>query len=183
MTVALSRFNFRDGGGLPTIDGHRLRCGVLYRSEGPANFRAEHHQELAALHIRLICDLRAQSERSAAPNDWSATARILNLDLTNDLRAKPNEAVTLRDDPTEAGVRTAMKLNYSAIPGAFHSRWPELIDSLIGGETPLLVHCTAGKDRTGVLVALLLRLVGVPHEEVVADYCRSAVYGRNLRLG
>jgi protein-tyrosine phosphatase len=182
MTTALSKLNFRDVGGYATSDGRRIKRGMLYRSEGPASFNSAHRSELAQLQVRSICDLRSPAERVAAPNDWTGTARLFNLGLTNDLRSKPGAGGELRDDPTESGVRAAMLLNYSQIPAALHPYWRDLTDSLIEGETPLLIHCTAGKDRTGVLVALLLELLGVPHDTVVADYQASSVFGTNLRL-
>jgi len=184
MTKALSLLNFRDLGGLPAAGGRHLRYGVLYRSEGPANFAAVHRQELAELDFRLICDLRAEVERNAAPNDWSATARLLNIDVTNDLRSETNEGWSaLRDDPTAAGAQAAMKMNYAAIPGALHPYMRAMIAAIAGGETPALIHCTAGKDRTGVLVALLLEFLGVGRQAILADYLLSDVFGKNLRLG
>jgi protein-tyrosine phosphatase len=184
MTVALSLLNFRDLGGLSTEDGRRLRPGVLYRSEGPASFKDDHRRELTELKIRLVCDLRADVERRVAPNDWTTTARLLNLDVTNDLRTETNEGWNaLRHDPSEAGARKAMSTNYAAIPGAIQPHWVALIDAIIEGETPVLVHCTAGKDRTGVLVALLLLLLGVPRQDAIRDYLRSDVFGKNLRVG
>ena len=184
MTAHLSRLNFRDLGGLPAEAGRHVRFGVLYRSEGPASFAAEHRSELVELDFRLICDLRADVERQAAPNDWIDTARVLNLDITNDLRTQTNEGWTaLKHDPSEEGARAAMKLNYSAIPGALLPHLPALIAALAGGQLPALLHCTAGKDRTGVLVAVLLKMLGVNHNAIVADYLRSDVFAKNLRLG
>ncbi len=71
MTERLSRLNFRDLGGLLATGGRHLRFGVLYRSEGPARFEAGHRKELAQLDFKLICDLRTDFEREAAPNDWT----------------------------------------------------------------------------------------------------------------
>ncbi len=184
MTEALSRLNFRDLGGLPASDGRHVRYGVLYRSEGPASFDFEHRQELSLLDFRLVCDLRAEVERQAAPNDWCGTARLLELDITNDLRAQGDaDWAALRDDAGGAAALSAMKANYAAIPGALHPYMGTLVGALLDGGTPALLHCTAGKDRTGVLVALLLTVLGVEREAVLADYLRSDVFGRNLRLG
>ena len=183
MTEALSRLNFRDLGGLPAGKGGVIRHGLLYRNEGPASLTEDHRRELVALGIRLVCDLRADVERDAAPNDWT-TARLFNLDITNDLRTETSEGwAALRDDPSAAGARQAMRTNYAAIPGALLPHLSTFVDAILAGETPVLMHCTAGKDRTGVLVALLLLLLGVPDEHVVVDYLRSDVFARNLRLG
>ncbi len=183
MTEALSQLNFRDVGGMPTDDGGILKPGLIYRSEGPASFEAIHRAELGALGIRLVCDLRADTERSKDPNDWSDTARLLNLDVTADLRVQTNDGwMTLKDDPTPDAARKALTDNYAAIPGAILPHLYELIEAIVAGETPVLVHCTAGKDRTGVLMALLLQALRVPREVVVADYQRSDVFAKNLRV-
>jgi protein-tyrosine phosphatase len=183
MTVALSRLNFRDLGGLPAAGGV-LRQGALFRSEGPASFLQDHHAELEALGIRLICDLRTAVERDAAPHRWPHAARTLHLDLTNDLRSEANEGwAALRTDPSEAGALRAMTLNYVAMPAALHPQLAALADALLDAGLPALIHCTAGKDRTGVLIALLLRLLGASREAVLADYLRSDVFAANLRLG
>ncbi len=183
MIKALSSLNFRDLGGLPAADGRRLRYDMIYRSEGPGSFSAEHRRELRALDIRFICDLRSEVERRTAPNDWNETGRLLHFDVTSDLRTATNQGwSSLRNDPSEDGAKTAMKANYMAIPTALHPRIVPLIDAIIDRETPVLIHCTAGKDRTGVLVALLLALLEVPYEDIVCDYLRSDVFAKNLRL-
>jgi len=117
MTVALSRLNFRDLGGMRAADGRFVRHGAIYRSEGPASFLEQHRAELAELDIRLICDLRADVERAPAPNDWSASGRLLNMEISNDLRVATNEGwAALRHDPSEAGAIRAMTANYEAMP-------------------------------------------------------------------
>lgn len=183
MTEALSKLNFRDIGGLPTADGGVLRPGLIYRSEGPASFASVHHEELAALGIRLVCDLRAGSERDKNPNDWAGTARLMNLDITADIRVQTNEGwMALQHDPTPEAARRALIANYGAMPAAIRPFLKDLVEAVVSGETPVLVHCTAGKDRTGVLMALLLTVVGVGADVVVADYRRSDVFAQNLRL-
>ena len=183
MTEALSKLNFRDVGGMPTENGGALKSGMIYRSEGPASFQEVHRKELAALAIRLVCDLRADTERNKDPNDWTETARFLNLDVTNDLRVETNDGWrTLKNDPTPEGARNALNGNYAAIPAAIRPHLKSLIDAIVDGETPVLVHCTAGKDRTGVMMAILLMALGVPHDVILADYQRSDVFAQNLRI-
>lgn len=183
MTEALSKLNFRDIGGLPTSDGGVVRPGIIYRSEGPASFEPVHREELAALNFRLVCDLRSEGERDKDPNDWAAAARLLNLDVTADLRVKTNNGwELLKHDQSPAAMTRALTENYASIPAALLPHLAHLVESIVDGETPLLVHCTAGKDRTGVMIALLLRAVGVPENIVAADYERSDVFGKNLKL-
>jgi protein-tyrosine phosphatase len=183
MTEALSKLNFRDVGGLPTQNGSALRPGLIFRSEGPASFDQSHRDELAALHLKLICDLRSDIEREAAPNDWAGSTRLLNLSVTDELRSDPGKAwkELLARDPSAEAVKRSYLRTYAAIPGALLPNLRELIEAIADGETPVLIHCTAGKDRTGVLMAILLKALQVPEEVVVADYLRSGVYAENLR--
>lgn len=182
MTIALSRLNFRDIGGLPTIHGGQVRPGILFRSEGPASFFAEHHAELVALGFRAVADLRSEMERDKAPHDWcGADCRILDLDMNTDLRAQGEDMwMTLGRDPTQARAIAVMTHNYGLMPQAFLPHVAPMVDALLAGDTPMLVHCTAGKDRTGVVVALVLDLLGVPRDVIDADYRKSDVFGQNL---
>jgi protein-tyrosine phosphatase len=183
MTETLSRLNFRDVGGLPTADGSTLRSGLIFRSEGPASFEQSHRDELAELGIKLVCDLRSDTERDASPNDWAGSARLLNVNVSDELRSDPGKAwkALLEADPSAAAVKRSYLRTYAAIPGALLPRLRELIEAIADGETPALIHCTAGKDRTGVLMAILLKALQVPDDGVVADYLRSDVFAQNLR--
>jgi protein-tyrosine phosphatase len=184
MTIALSRLNFRDIGGLRTSDGQTVRPGLIYRSEGPASFLDDHRAELLDLHIGTVCDLRSAGERSAAPNDWCGPdCQVLNLDMNTDLRAQGKDIwESLRNSPTSETARAVMRENYRMMPAAIQPHLPLVVDALLEGRVPLLVHCTAGKDRTGVVIAILLLLVDVPLEDILKDYSRSDVFGENMRI-
>jgi protein-tyrosine phosphatase len=175
---ALSTLNFRDVGGI-AVRGGVLRQGVLYRCEGPAKFDDAQRAALRALGLRVICDLRSTPEIRSAPNDWVEGARLMNLDIVADLRAQSNSAwAVMRDSPSAEGARRTMAINYRAMPQAFARHLPAFVDAFIGGDTPMLVHCTAGKDRTGVLVALLLQLLGADDEDIRRDYLLSECFGK-----
>src|SRR3546814_9409940 len=75
--------------------------------------------------------------------------------------------------------RSAMLVNYRDMPRALLPHLHLLIEAIIAGEMPMLVHCTAGKDRTGVTIAVLLLALGVSREDVVRDYLRSDVFADN----
>ena len=183
MVRELAKLNFRDIGGLPTSNGSEVRSGVIFRSEGPASFQPTHERELNALGIRLICDLRADTERQKSPNAWAPDARLLNIDINSDVRVSPGHLLeTLGPDRSVEALRQASMKNYAATARALRPRVHELVQAIVAGERPALVHCTAGKDRTGVLVALILEALGVPEKVVIADYMRSDVYAQNLRL-
>jgi protein-tyrosine phosphatase len=176
--------NFRDLGGLRARSGQVVKKGVIYRSEGPANYSAVHRGELAALGIRTVCDLRSENERAADPNDWCGPAcRVLHLSMNTDLRARDDAAwESFRSDPSLENTRLVMMQAYALMPAALSLHWPLITDAIAAGETPLILHCTAGKDRTGVAIALLLDLLQIPPEEIIADYAKSDIFGENMRI-
>ena len=184
MTETALRLNFRDLGGLPTRPGGRTRHGVLFRSEGPKNFVGEHRDGLRGIGFRAIFDLRSAGERAEAPHDWlDADCAWLHCDMNQDLRAAGRtEWERLRDTDDAAAGIAVMVQNYAAMPAALLVHWRPMIGALLAGQTPALINCTAGKDRTGVAVALLLDLLDVPREAIFADYHLSAIFGRNMEI-
>jgi protein-tyrosine phosphatase len=182
VTIALSQLNFRDLGGLPVTGGRRIRSGVLYRCQGPGSFNDDHRQELGALGIRTVCDLRSTKERQQASHAWDAPTLVINLDLPNEFDGPSSFVVqALRENPTLTAAMSALCATYGRMPGAIHPHLARIVNTIGTGNLPAMIHCTAGKDRTGVLVALLLLFIGVPHDVVIQDYLRSEAYVRYLR--
>lgn len=178
MITSLASLNFRDLGGLPLGRGLRVKHGVLYRGPGPARLDDEHRATLRALGIRLVCDLRSEPERQDGMHACDPPAEVLRLDLANDFADEASHAFgLLRERPDPEGARAAMRAIYAAMPAALRAHWPSLLDALEGGRVPALLHCTAGKDRTGVVVALLLLFLGAPDDVVSEDYLRSSYEG------
>jgi rhodanese-related sulfurtransferase len=157
--------NFRDLGGLPLTGGGVTRAGVLYRSD--ALYPGDAAPAEAPLWPpALVIDLRSPGETAAGGYSWPAGVRVDQLPLLR--RAA---VVTGRHD-SGPGPRRPVRLEslYLAMLQAV----PEKLASLVGlaaqAAGPVLVHCAAGKDRTGVAVALLLMAAGVEPESVIADY-------------
>lgn len=179
--------NFRDLGGLRTRSGRRLRDGQLFRTEGPAYLLDSDIEQLQRLGLRLVCDLRSDTEREHQPNAWCATTslNLLNLDVSADLRAGGNAAwKALQTDPSVAGARNAMLHNYRSMPHGMAPHLRILFDHIIGHEEmPALIHCTAGKDRTGFAIAIILHALDVPRETIYADYMLSRRHASAERFG
>jgi protein-tyrosine phosphatase len=181
MSDPLTSLNFRDLGGLPAAGG-RVRSGMLFRAEGPRNFSPSQFGELQALGIRAIIDLRSAEERDEVPHQWHGPdCKWLGLDVNADLRVfghDGRERLSKGRDPIIA-IET-MQETYRSIPKSLARHWPVIAETLLAGDVPALINCTAGKDRTGVAVAFLLGLAGVPRDAIMKDYLASAVFGENM---
>ncbi|WP_147384018.1 tyrosine-protein phosphatase [Noviherbaspirillum sedimenti] len=175
--------NFRDFGGYLADDGCIVRRQRLFRSETLSALTIADFGQLARLGLRAVYDLRSKGEREHAPTNWPAhfTPETLLMDLEADLRSGDTALLDiLKRDPTEHGALLMMMEVYRSIPHSIQRHLPGLFARL-GQEhgVPLLVHCTAGKDRTGVVSALILRALGVSQEDVAFDYLLTNKH-RNL---
>jgi protein-tyrosine phosphatase len=167
--------NFRDLGGYRTTDGRRVRHGAVYRSESLAHLTPRDLDTLRRIGVRLAADLRSALERSRNPSRWpeGSEPQVLHVDITVDMRAG-NEALLalLREDPSEEGALRLMTTNYRNLPRAFAPSLASIFDALAceAPSLPFVFHCTAGKDRTGFLAAMLLSALGVERDEIDRDY-------------
>lgn len=164
--------NFRDLGGTVTAKGETVRKGLLFRSEAMFDPTEADEAKLAQCGIALVCDLRTPSERAHHPNTyWRAAAvETSELDILADIRSSAKPWEILNTEPTAAGARRVMQGVYRELPFAAAPHLAVIFARIAQGNLPLLVHCTAGKDRTGFVCAMILYALGVPHEAVVADY-------------
>lgn len=164
--------NFRDFGGYTGADGAKVATGRLFRSAHFAEATDQDAAALDALNVRVMVDLRRPEEREMEPNRWpGAGVRV----ITNDegLVVQPAHVAALEQgDWSVAGVKAYMQGAYAGYP--FEARYValfgEFLRDLAKVEGAGLVHCAAGKDRTGCLCALTLTILGVPEEAIIADY-------------
>ncbi len=155
--------NVRDVGGYPAAGGRRTRWRTLLRSDELTTLPEHAQAELVELGLRQVVDLRWPDEADRSPNVFrrSESVRYTSIPL-------------LADDPTPHAGLAGMYRH------VFDVRAPQLAAVaralLEPGGLPAIVGCAAGKDRTGVVIALLLDLAGVPTEVIVEDYALTAGY-------
>jgi protein-tyrosine phosphatase len=163
--------NFRDFGGLATADGMRVVAGRFYRSANPAGVTHEGMAQLARFGISTVVDLRGLAERAKALADFTP-ARI----TIRPTPIEPKTSARLRAMLTEREVRAAhvrdvMIDSYRAYVNEAAEAFGAALHAILAeSEGPVLVHCTAGKDRTGFVVAVLQSALGVPRQSIVEDY-------------
>jgi protein-tyrosine phosphatase len=177
--------NFRDCGGYETADGARVRWGRLYRSGLLARLSAAAAAQVQALGIRAVCDLRRTTERALHPNP-SFGAEVHGFEWDSEQESSPIRDQAFANSTDAAAVQAAMLTMYERLPFGLQPRLAGVFAALDhAAPGAAIVHCTAGKDRTGVAVALVLESLGVRRDEVVEDYTltNTAVDLRSQLLG
>ena len=157
-------FNFRDLGGYPAADGRTVRWRTLFRSDGLNRLRDEDRHRFADLGIATVIDLRTPAEVEAGRFALGEVGfhHLPMFDVMPDWEASDPDAegylaeryVDMLETGSDAVATTVGLLAESA-------------------SYPLVFHCAAGKDRTGIVAAITLALLGVPDDVIVADYAAS----------
>lgn len=183
--------NFRELGGYQTTDGRTVRSDLLFRGQHLHGLKKRGKRFVDGLGLSTIFDLRSDSEAGEEPDYVPFGVRYIqvpgipsmdenldqykeggNLDMKSLLFQARGDAGTI------AMLRSYLKDSYHEMairPDAFIQVLRRLIDE---PGRPLLFHCTAGKDRTGVCAAYILRVLGVPQQTVMADYLLSNPFRR-----
>ena len=173
--------NLRDAGGWTTIDGRRVRTGVLYRSTALDRLDSGDLAALGDLGIRCVVDFRTETERINQPDRIPQGARELVADVLADSEiAAPAQMQAFFRDPSQAVAFLASGRADDAMRSAYREfiTLPSARDGLAAffrvllddADLPVLYHCTTGKDRTGWATAALLTLLGVPEDDVYREY-------------
>ena len=161
--------NFRDLGGYRTADGMAVGWRRLFRADGLHKLSGADRRQLIDLGVATVIDLRTVDEaeqRGRFPVE-DVPVRYVDLPLTDVLPT--TEEMPSWAEASYVASRYALMVSEGApaLTGAFAAL-------ASGGSLPAVFHCSAGKDRTGVLSALILAFLGVPDETIVADYTLSA---------
>lgn len=183
MTDRLHRFealdNFRDYGDYATAAGRRVHGGRLFRAGHQARASDADLERLAALDLGLVVDLRRPGERRDQPSRRPAafSGRVIEGGV-DDGQEAPHITFLKTAELTEASARRFMTDTYAALPfdpahrDVFARYFRALGD---GDDRPVLIHCAAGKDRTGFLAALTHHLLGVSRDDLLEDYLLTNV--------
>ncbi|MGC9669481.1 tyrosine-protein phosphatase [Planosporangium sp. 12N6] len=166
--ISLRLANLRDVGGLPVSGGGRTRAGVLYRSDAPYAGDRDPDQ-VRIWPPGVVIDLRSEGEVARRPYSWAEGTVVHYHPLHSD--AAPGRL------PPDADLIAL----YTLILETAADRVAAVASLVAEASGPVLVHCAAGKDRTGIVVAALLLAADVEPEAVVADYVATAANMPALR--
>lgn len=161
--------NFRDLGGYPAAGGRVVRWRRLYRSDHLAGLSADDQAHLAERGIAAAFDFRGVHERAATPYHVPGLVQH-PLSIEPTVVQGMDAVVAAGRELSEPVVEALMEDLYRRLIGEQAHRFAEFFAHLLAAEQPVVFHCTAGKDRTGVAAALLLSALGVSRQMVMQDY-------------
>ncbi|MER6612028.1 tyrosine-protein phosphatase [Streptomyces xantholiticus] len=167
--------NFRDLGGYATADGRSVGYGTLYRSDSLSKLQGADWDRFLALGVRTVIDLRYPWEIEAKGRvPESEGLAYLNLSVEH----RPYDQAEISPD-VDPWRYLADRYAEVALDGAKELRRALEVIAEDGG--PLVFHCASGKDRTGLLAALVLSLAGVAEDDIAADFALTELATERLR--
>ncbi|WP_431041344.1 tyrosine-protein phosphatase [Streptomyces sp. P1-3] len=182
--------NFRDVGGLPATDGRRVRHGVLFRSGHLAHATEQDAAFLDTLGLHTIFDFRNAADIKLEGPDVTLTGvRNVNIPLSDPAdgagfwtMVREGDLPTLRELLADGRAAGRMIASYGEIIRTRTAEHRRLLSALADGSSPALLHCSAGKDRAGLSVAVTLLALGVDRDAIEADYLESAAAHRRYKV-
>jgi len=183
--------NFRDLGGLPTTDGRTVSWGKIYRSSRLSEFKTKDLQYFKSLNIKAVADFRYDSEIKKDPDQLPANVKYYKFPIGGSESA---EYTQLKKEVMDGDLKGAKaKKRFSRVMEDFADTaaqdFKPVMDLLVqGDETPLVYHCSGGKDRTGFMSSIILAALGVDEKTIKDEYMMSNYYRykankRVVRLG
>ena len=173
--------NFRELGGYEADEGKHVKWGQIWRGIPTCKLTGEADRaKLDALGLRLILDLRSVEEAKKEPDYVPDGARLVQIcglcaEDGHEIAFAPGDIDRLMASAPE-GYDVPRVLYRRMLTG--NKAFKELFRALEAGETPILFHCSAGKDRTGVAAMLILLALGASDETICADYAQTNVCRR-----
>ena len=175
--------NLRDLGGYETRDGRTVKWGLIYRSDALHELTDGDLEVLAERDLRTVIDFRTREERLAEPDRIPPSVRTVQLLQLNQVEVNVAEFVErlLSGEMSADESRRFLLDSYIRTIREGGSSFGEVFTALASGaNAPLLFHCTAGKDRTGLMAAVLLSVLGVPRDVVADDYVLTEHYRAHI---
>ncbi|MFI9004226.1 tyrosine-protein phosphatase [Streptomyces sp. NPDC053541] len=182
--------NFRDVGGLPTVDGRSVRPGRLFRSGHLAHATTEDAHFLAGLGLHTVFDFRNEADRRIeGPDVELPGVRNVNIPLSDPADGKEfwhmvrtGDLAQLRELLGDGKAAARMSASYRKMVVEKAPEHSRVLHAMAEDSVPALMHCAAGKDRAGLAIAVSLLAVGVEREAIEEDYLKSGAPHRRYKI-
>ena len=173
--------NFRDLGGLKTRDGKTVRKGMIYRSDNLSKLETGQFGQFNDLRIASVYDLRTDHEIEGKEDHLPAQVRYLHTPVVEDNAGeiKGLKKRVLNGKITEQEAKDMTAKFYADAVTVHVGAVKAILNGITSSDQPVLYHCSAGKDRTGIVSALILSILNVDRQVIVDDYMLSNYYRRN----
>src|SRR3954447_330138 len=169
--------NFRDLGGHPTTDGGIVRPGLVFRSGALHRLTADDLATLAALRLRVVFDLRSDQERAARPSVLPEGIRCESIAIIGEASRTQELGRIIVDGRLAEAPDDFLEQVYADMIEVAATTFGRLFTMLAADDgLPAVIHCSIGKDRTGVACALLLSAIGVADTHILDDYELTSRY-------
>lgn len=165
--------NFRGVDALTGSEGRRLKPAMFYRAGSFEKLTERGIRQLRELGATTLFDLRTNTECEEFPSRLADLAEFTTHVGRHDIRIGDLTAVLRNPASTPSESRAAMLRVYQKIPVLFPPIFRKFFDLLQRTQSPLVVNCTVGKDRTGAAVALFLSALGVPRDDIIGEYDKT----------
>ncbi|MDO6692873.1 tyrosine-protein phosphatase [Aliiglaciecola sp. 3_MG-2023] len=163
--------NFRDLGGFKTKDGKQVKWGKLYRSGAMHNLTSDDYATIRDLGIATVVDFRTPEERASEKTEWQGgEVEHYTWDYAMDFDMESFKSVMNGQPITSEMMEGVMASMYPGILSQQKEHYKAMFDRLVESDEPLVFHCTAGKDRTGISAALILTALDVERDVIIQDY-------------
>lgn len=174
--------NFRDIGGYPAAGGKHIKRGLVFRSDALYRLSDADYEKLSQLGIATVCDFRSSFEREREMTRWRAQPQPEIINPAMGGGAQPGQdpskaflqpllaAAAQSPEKAAAFADTMMRDGMVRMFQEEAAQLGAMLKALAKTDKPFLYHCTAGKDRTGAATALLMKILGVPEEQIYESY-------------
>lgn len=177
--------NFRDIGGIKTKDGAIVKWGKIYRSDNLSQLKNREFDKFKSLNIQTVYDLRTPGEIKGKEDNLPDGVKYIHMPIVKDSAdvLASIKGKVVRGQITEEQSLLFMTNLYSSIVSDNIAELRDMVNYVIQSESPVLYHCSAGKDRTGIVTALLLSILNVDRQTIINEYLLSDYYRREKLEG
>ncbi|MBE9461557.1 tyrosine-protein phosphatase [Dyadobacter subterraneus] len=173
--------NFRDIGGIKTMEGKTVRWGKIFRSDNLAGLKKSEFRKFNDLHIQTVYDLRTANEIKGKEDKLPENVNYVHFSTVKDngdLLAQLKNKVINGEISEEKSIELTLEL-YTGCVSENLPTVRTLLQKVLASDEPVLYHCSAGKDRTGMTTALILSILKVDRKTIMDEYLLSNYYRKD----